>query len=400
MQKRLMLLGGSRYLLPIIDAAKKLGIYTITCDYLPDNFAHKFSDEYCNVSIIDKEAVLNAAKELKIDGVMSFACDPGVATAAYVAEKLGLPSCGPYESVRILQNKGLFRKFLSDNGFVVPVAKGYTDIAKAVSEADQFNWPIIVKPTDSAGSKGVTRVDDPAKLEESIRYALSFSHCDEFIIEDFIEKKGFSSDSDGFSVDGELKFVSFSSQRFDEKADNPYTPSAYSWPSSISAEHQEELRSEIQRLLKLLNMRTSVYNIEVRESTAGKAYIMEVSPRGGGNRLSEMLRYATGVDLITNAVRAAVGLPTEGVEQKPYNGCWSEVILHSDSAGVYDRLWVSEEIKANVVEEDLWIKPGDAVKGFSAANEAIGTLVLRFDTEERLQEVMGDLPRFVKVLLK
>ena len=124
--KKLLLLGGSRYLLPVIEAAKKLGIYTITCDYLPDNIAHKYSDEYCNVSIIDKEAVLAAAKRLEVDGVMSFACDPGVVTAAYVAEQLDLPSCGPYESVCILQNKGLFRKFLTDNGFTVPVAKGYT----------------------------------------------------------------------------------------------------------------------------------------------------------------------------------------------------------------------------------------------------------------------------------
>lgn len=400
MQKKLLLLGGSRYILPIIDAAKKLGIYTITCDYLPDNIAHKYSDEYCNVSIIDKEAVLEAAKKLKVDGVMSFACDPGVVTAAYVAEKMGLPSAGPYESVCILQNKGLFRKFLTENGFTVPVAKGYTNIDDAIKDADIFNWPVIVKPTDSAGSKGVTRVESKDDLEESIRYALSFSHSDEFIIEDFIEKKGFSSDTDSFSVDGELKFVSFSSQRFDENADNPYTPSAYSWPSSISAEHQEELKNEIQRLLKLLKMRTSIYNIEVRESTAGKAYIMELSPRGGGNRLAEMLRYATGVDLVTNAVRAAVGLPVEGVEQKPYDGCWAEVILHSDTAGVFDKLWISDEIKNNVIEEDLWIESGAAVGGFSAANEAIGTLVLKFDTEERLQEVMGDLSRFVKVKLK
>ena len=101
-QKRLLLLGGSRYLLPVIEAAKGMGIYTITCDYLPDNIAHKYSDEYCNVSIIDKEAVLEAAKQLNVDGIMSFACDPGVVTAAYVAEKLGLPSCGSYESVSIL----------------------------------------------------------------------------------------------------------------------------------------------------------------------------------------------------------------------------------------------------------------------------------------------------------
>ncbi|MBQ2676780.1 MAG: ATP-grasp domain-containing protein [Clostridia bacterium] len=398
--KKLLLLGGSRYLLPVIESAKKLGIYTITCDYLPDNIAHKYSDEYCNVSIIDKEAVLQAAKELKVDGVMSFACDPGVITAAYVAEKMGLPSCGPYESVCILQNKGLFRKFLLDNGFTVPVAKGYSSIEDAKKDVNIFNWPVIVKPTDSAGSKGVTRVDDPEKLEESIKYAISFSHCNEFIIEDFIEKKGFSSDTDSFSVDGELKFVSFSSQRFDENAENPYTPSAYSWPSSISKENQEELRGEIQRLLTLLNMRTSIYNIEVRESTSGKAYIMELSPRGGGNRLAEMLRYATGVDLITNAVRAAVGIPVEGVEQKPYDGCWAEVILHSEKAGIFDKLWIADEIKENVIEKDLWLESGAAVGGFSAANEAIGTLVLKFETEERLQQVMENISQFVKVELK
>ena len=102
--KKLMILGGSRYALPVIDAAHKLGIYVITCDYLPDNIAHKYSDEYCNVSIIDKEKTLEYAQKLEIDGIMSFACDPGVITAAYVAQKMRLPNVGPYESVCILQN--------------------------------------------------------------------------------------------------------------------------------------------------------------------------------------------------------------------------------------------------------------------------------------------------------
>ena len=394
-----MILGGSRYALPVIKAAHELGLYVITCDYLPDNIAHKYSDEYCNVSIIDKDAVLEAAKKLEINGIVSFACDPGVVTAAYVAEKMGLPSCGSYKSVSILQNKGKFRKFLAEHGFNVPVAKGYTSIKKAVKDIELFNWPVIVKPTDSAGSKGVTRVDDPKELKKGIEYALSFSHCDEFIIEDFITQKGFSSDTDSFSVDGELKFVSFNSQRFDADAENPYTPAAYSWPSSMSDEHQEELKNEIQRLLHLLNMGTSIYNVETREGTDGKAYIMEVSPRGGGNRLAECLHYATGVDLVKNTVRAAVGLPVEGVEQKPYDGCWAEVILHSDKAGIFESLWIADDIKENVFERDLWIEAGTRVGGFSAANEAIGTLVLRFDTDERLQQVMKDINQYVKVVL-
>ncbi len=398
--KKLLLLGGSRYILPVIEAAHNLGYYVITCDYLPDNIAHKYSDEYCNVSIIDKEAVLEVAMRLKVDGVMSFACDPGVVTAAYVAEKMGLPHSGSYKSVSILQNKGLFRKFLADNGFNVPVAKSYTNVEDALKDIELFNWPIIVKPTDSAGSKGVTRVDAPSRLRESIEYALSFSHSDEFIIEDFLEKVGASSDTDSFSVNGQLKFVSFSSQRFDENCENPYTPSAYSWPSTISKEHREELTGEIQRLLTLLDMKTSIYNIEVRECTNGKAYIMECSPRGGGNRLAEMLRYATGVDLITNAVRAAVGEPVIDVEQRDYNGCWAEIILHSDRNGVFDSLWISDAIKDNIVERDIWIESGDSVGGFSGANEAIGTLVLKFNTQERLLAVLDDQKKYFNVILK
>lgn len=398
--KKLMVLGGARYALPVIEAAHKLGIYVITCDYLPDNIAHKYSDEYCNVSIIDKEATLEAAQRLKIDGIMSFACDPGVVTAAYIAEKMGLPNVGPYESVCILQNKGKFRKFLTDNGFTVPTAKGYKSIDEALGDADMYHWPVIVKPTDSAGSKGVTKVDTPEKLRESIEYALSFSHSDEFIIEDFITQHGYSSDTDSFSINGELKFVSFNCQRFDSDAENPYTPAAYSWPSSMSQEHQDGLKNEIQRLIKLLNMKTAVYNIETREGTDGKAYIMEVSPRGGGNRLSECLRYATGVDMITNMVKYSVGLPLDEITQQPYDGCWAEIILHSDKPGIFDSLWISDEITENVVERDLWIEQGTEVGGFSAANEAIGTLVLNLESQDRIDEVLANQSKYVKVILK
>ena len=138
---------------------------------------------------------------------MSFACDPGVVTAAYVADRLGLPNVGPYESVCILQNKGKFREFLRKNGFNVPTARGYKSITKALEDVELFHWPVIVKPTDSAGSKGVTRIDYPKDLEKGIQYALSYSHSNEFIIEDFIKQQGYSSDTDSFSTDGELKFV-------------------------------------------------------------------------------------------------------------------------------------------------------------------------------------------------
>ena len=125
---------------------------------------------------------------------------------------------------------------------------------------------------------------------------------------------------------------------------------------------------------------------------------MECSPRGGGNRLAEMLRYATGVDLIKNAVRAAIGEPVVDVEQKPYDGFWAEIILHSDRSGIFKKLEISDELKENVIEEDLWIEAGTAVGGFSAANEAIGTLVLRFDTQEDMLAQMDRMDELVHVV--
>lgn len=398
--KKLLLLGGARYLLPVIEAAHKLGIYVITCDYLPDNIAHKYSDKYLNVSIIDKDAVLAAAQKEQIDGIMSFATDPGVVTAAYVAEKMGLPAAGSYESVSILQDKGRFRKFLTDNGFTVPHARSYEEISEAQKDVDYFNWPVIVKPVDSAGSKGVTKVEAPSELEKSIQYALGFSHSNKFIIEDFIEKKGCSSDSDCFSVDGKLVVTTFSSQRFDVKAGNPYAPMAYSWPSTFSLEHEEELKSEIQRLLTLLGMKSSIYNVETREGVDGKAYIMEVSPRGGGNRLAEMVRYATGMDMITAAVKAAVGDPVDNLEQKAYDGSWAEYVLHSLEEGIYKEVWINPEFKDKVVELDIWVKPGDKVHPFTAANFAIGTVVLRFDNKAEMEDAMLHMGDFIKVVVE
>ena len=400
-QKKLMLLGGIRYLLPVIKAAHEQGYYVITADYLPDNIAHKYSDEYVNVSIIDKEAVLRVAQEKQIDGIMSFGVDPGVIAASYVQNKMGLPSFGPFESVEILQNKDKFRAFLAKNGFNVPQAKGFDSVDAAMKEIYWYPWPVIVKPTDAAGSKGVTRVDKAEDLKPALEYAMEHSISGHIIVEEFIDKQGCSSDTDSFSEDGKLKFVSFCAQRFDAEATNPYTPAAYSWPSTFTKEQEEYLTSEIQRLITLLNLKTCVYNIEVRVAPNGKPYIMELTPRGGGNRLCEMLRYATGVDMITAITRAIVGDPIlEAIEQKPYNGHWAEIILHADKDGVFDHLEISKDLPAEIVEEDLWVVKGDKVEGFEGANNAIGTLVLKFQTAEELEKAITNQRDWLKVVVK
>lgn len=401
--KKLMILGGSRYAIPVIETAHKLGLYAITVDYLPDNIAHKFSDKYINASIIEKEKVLEIAQELQIDGIVSFACDPGVVTAAYVAEKMGLPFQGSYKSTSILQDKGLFRKFLTENGFNVPHAKSYSDKNAPLADVDFFTWPVIVKPVDSAGSKGVTKVNSPEELPAAFETALGCSHNGHFIIEDFLTFDGCHSSADPFTVDGKLVFSTYSDQLFDKEADNPYTPALIIWPSSMKKANQDYLNKEIQRLMTLLDMKTGVYNIESCVGIDGKPYIMEVSPRGGGCKIAELQKLAFGIDLIENEVRAAVGMPLIDVHQRECDGHWCEFVIHAKpgQSGIFKRMEIDEKIRSKYVKViDMTTKEGDMVRPFTGANMSLGDMFLRFDSRKELDSVMAHSNEWLRIILE
>lgn len=399
--KKLMLLGGLRYLLPVIEEAHKLGIYVITADYLPDNIAHKFSDEYCNVSIIDKDAVLKAAQALQIDGILSHAVDPGVVSAAYVAEIMGLPFQCSYEAARILQDKSLFRKFLSEHGFNCPKAKGYCNIEYALKDTDYFTWPVIVKPVDSAGSKGVTKVENKADLRRAIETALTASLSKNFVIEDFLDKVGAQSSADIFTVDGKLVYPAYSDQLFDPNAANPYTPAIEIWPSSMEQKFQDDLTKQLQRLFTLLNVKSGIYNVESRVCSDGKAYIMEVSPRGGGNRIAELQDMATGQSLIRNEIKKALGMPLDNITEPDYDGVWCNYILHSNKPGTLVSIEIEPNFQKKFVRDiGLIVKPGDKIVPFTGANTSLGTLFLQFSTKDELGKYIFDQKRWLKIKLE
>jgi biotin carboxylase len=243
-------------------------------------------------------------------------------------------------------------------------------------------------------------------LASAIKYARSESHSGRIIIEQFLANAYSSSDTDSFSIDNELVFCSFNCQHFDLQSPNPYTPAAYSWPSDMPHSAQNELRREIQRLIRLLNLGTSIYNIETRVASDGKPYIMELSPRGGGNRLAEILKMATGVDIIKAAVCGALGLPFDSDIRKfngsevLYNGSWAEVIIHSNKDGRFISLDIDTDAKSfHVVQKDIWVNRGTRVGSFAGANQTIGTLVLKFDSHVEAEHCLSN-SNWLKVVVE
>lgn len=344
--KKILMLGGSAQQVIAIETAKKLGYYTVLCDFLPDNPGQYTADKFYLVSTTDKEAVLAVAQKEQVSGVLAYASDPAAPTASYVAEKMGLPG-SPYESVEILCNKDKFRAFLKEHDFCTPEAKGYNRISEALADIRNglFQYPIIVKPVDSSGSKGVSRIDSFEQAEKLLNDAMSYSRGHRIIVEEYVEKYGYQIAGDGLSVDGKLVFRYFANDHFDARCKNPFVPVAASFPYHMPEDVQNKIHDTIQRLLTLLGMRTSTYNFDMRIDKNYNVYLMEVAPRDGGNYIPQAIRYATGVDLVECSVKAAMGERIELSSRIEAKGFWAYYAVHSLKDGILEKVVIDPEVE-------------------------------------------------------
>jgi len=398
--KKILLLGGSYFQIPSIIKTKELGYYAITCDYLPDNPGHKYADEYHNVSTTDKESVLELAKVLNVNGIVCYASDPGAPTAAYVAEKLGLPG-HPYKSVEILTNKGLFRDFLEKHGFNTPKAKTYSSALEAQKELVDFNFPLFIKPVDSSGSKGVSLLINPQNFLEKAEEALKFSKSKRFIIEEYIENEGYQVGGDGFSVSGKLVFRCFNNQHFDEKSLNPFIPVAISYPCIKSSDVQTKIHNEIQRLFDLLKMQSGGYNFEVRVTNDDKIWIVEIGARNGGNLVPQITKYATGVDMVEYVIKAAVGDDCSSLYMAETKGFWTNYKVSSQESGKLKHVFVDDEFRLNnLVELNMYYQPGDIVPYFSNTSGILGIAISKYSSTDEMLTKVNDMYNLIKVELE
>ncbi len=398
--KKILLLGGSTQQIPAIEYANEQGYYTILCDYLSDNPGQHYADKFHCVSTTDKEAILEVAQEEKIDGIVAYASDPAAPTAAYVAEALGLPA-NPCKSVELLTNKDEFRDFLARHDFNTPWAKGYNSIVNAIKEIEGFRLPVIIKPVDSSGSKGVSKLTDARELKKQAEYALSYSRAKRFIIEEYVEKDGYQVAGDGFSVNGELVFRCFANDHFNAQGLNPFVPISASFPYNMPKRVHDKIHAEIQRLFNLVGIETGAYNFDIRVDKDENIYLMEIGPRNGGNYIPQVIRYATGVDMIDYTIRAAMGEDCDGIMMAEPEGYWSYYAIHSIKPGILKEIRIKEEVKnKNIVESHLNYKIGEQVPAFTGASGSIGILIMKFDTMEQMLDMMDNSKKWIKVVVE
>jgi len=395
-RKKILFLGASPVQIPPIVYAKNHGYHVITCDNIPTNPGHKYAHESFNISTTDKEAALKLATDQNIDAVVAYASDPSAPTAAYIGNKLGLTS-NPYDSVCILADKTRYREFLRKHGFNVPQFIYAACLENALTQIDTLSFPLMVKPADSSGSKGVRKINSVEELPTAFTYALEFSRSKLVIIEEHVKRKGYQIAGDAFVVDGRIAFHCLANEHFNE-ACNLHVPIGESFPSIIDSSTQDRIIKEINRLLSLLNMNSGAINIDAIIDQNDAIYLMEIGPRNGGNRIPEVIKHSTDIDLIAYTIKSALGEDCSALKATTTRGYFASYIIHSENEGIFQEILIDEFLREKIINMELNAKERQAIYPFNGSQFGLGSMVLTFNSMQEMLETMRRLPKLVQVI--
>jgi biotin carboxylase len=385
--KKILILAGSHFQIPVIESAKRLGCTVITCDNRPDNPGHKLSDVYANVSTTDIEGVEKVARHYKVDGVLAYASNPAAIPAAVVAERLGLPGSGA-ASVKKLGLKSEYRRLLKEMHLPNPefIVLQHSDLDTAGIQIP-FGYPVMVKPTDSSGSKGVSIARSAAELPSAIDLACRYGRNGDVVVEEYILSDCPQITGEAFIAGGDVVMLDIADQQKDKSG---LVPVGAIYPSLLKDSHYPAIKDQLSKIVRSAGFRYGALNIEIRIGTDGQIYFLEVGPRSGGNFLPELMKFTVGADVAIASVKVAIGVLEIGEHFNQHhssNGTYCYYVHHTTAPGILSAIEWDDAFRAkHVIFESLFKNAGDSVSAFGDSSDALGVALLRFDNADEARD--------------
>jgi biotin carboxylase len=348
--QKLAIIGASYLQLPLVLKAKKMGIETHCFAWEEGAVCKDLADFFYPVSIIDKELILQKCDKIAINGIVSIASDVAVPTICYVAEKLGLIS-NSYPDALIATNKYEMRQCFEKHKVVSPK---FHIVDSVIFDRD-FKYPLIVKPTDRSGSRGVTKVENRDELQNAIERAKKESFSDEVIVEEFVTGKEVSVES--ISWKGEHYILAITDK---VTTGEPYfVELEHHQPSQLSLNIQEKIKLETLKSLTALNIQYGASHTELKITEQGEVYLIEVGARMGGDFIgSDLVQLSTGYDFLKGIIQIALGKFEKPVlSEKNFSGVYflskeaerlKPIIEHSDNYTEIVKSEITDSLLRNI----------------------------------------------------
>ena len=301
MKKKLAIIGASYLQMPIVKKAKEMGLETICFAWEDGAVCKDVADHFYPISIIEKEEILKVCQEIGIDGITTIASDTAVLAVNYVASRMGLIS-NPDEYSETTTNKYLMRQCFMENA--VPSPKFSRVTPSGAFDIKGFEFPLIVKPTDRSGSKGVEKVLDPINLDAAVKRAQEVSFKHEAIIEEFVTGREISVESISY------KGVHYILQITDKVTTGApfFVELEHHQPSSLPEEIKDRVRQIVLQALDALHIQYGASHSELKITEDGDIKVIEIGARMGGDFIgSNLVQLSTGYDFLKGVVEVALG---------------------------------------------------------------------------------------------
>lgn len=395
-KKVAIVLGGTNAHINLIKSLQQRGYFVFLVDYLENPVAKKFADKHIEKSTLDKEVVLEFAKKVKASLVISTSVDQANLTACYVAEKLGLPAPYSYKIAKEVTDKTLMKKKMIENN--IPTARYIIFTSFLNFKKSGLNFPVIVKPVDNNGSKGVRKANNLVELKKYLKLAIKASRTKKAIIEEFKEGDEFSIYCliQNFKVN--LVLIS-KKNKINKRGDSVMQSYCSLAPVEVSPRTRKEILEIINNIVISFNLNNTPLFCQLIIKDE-KVNVIEFSPRLGGGISSEVIKLKTGIDFIETAVDSYLKINKRNKKTIKNNKNYFLIGTIYARSGIFNRILGYKKLEKNKIIEKIYFYKGKGMKigsDFSSQNR-IGSFIIKDKNKSRLWLKFGEAINKLEVL--
>jgi carbamoyl-phosphate synthase large subunit len=358
-QKKLMVVGGGEWQVPIIRKAKEMGLFVISSSLYPDSPGFRYADAPVVADALDLHKQLACANEHRPDGIVTDQSDIGVPTTAYLCQQLGLPGIG-VEKAELFTNKCRMREFLLSYGYNTPAFQRCDSPHRAAEFARQHGYPVVLKPDANQASRGVFRVNSEDELLNRYPETIAFSRDSTVLVEQFIA--GTELTVEGFKTLRKHYSLAVSCKK--HLKHNPMVASTLFYSPTTEGIDYAHLKREHDALVENMELPFGITHAEYIHS-AGKFYLIDIAARGGGTKISsDIVPAISGVATNRLLISMALGERIDSLDLPVVKNSFALLAFFNFEAGKVRCVTGLEQVKAipGVLEIALDLKPGQRIE--------------------------------------
>lgn len=380
-KKTIMVFGVGELQKSIIERAHKMGLFVVGIDPCSDAVCKDDCDAFEVVGGQDINRTIEVCQKYNVNAIVTAATDKPLVMMANVAEKLNFPFYSMQTATWSTDKYQMKQRFVEGG---VPCAQGR--LISSADEAKGMEFPIIVKPRDNSGSRGVKLCRNEDELQDSVSEALENSHLTTVLVEEFIEGREFSIES--LHYDGKSEIIQFTEKKTTEF---PYNVElGHKQPANLTDDQRQQIGVIINKIAECMQFENCPSHTELKVNDRG-IFVIETSPRLGGDYITSTLTpLSTGINLEDQLLHIALGESVDtktGRKEKASAVCFfsfPEGIVKSISPEVYDAInW------PNVFDFNLKLKVGDKVNRITSSLNRYGQFVIQANSREEIDVLIN-----------